>query len=83
MSALKPAEAHTRRESRHLTVIRLRLCCCCIFWSLGQNNLPSIKVMKGRVSKKDEEEQEDEQERFYGVFNISSRNLIFFDLYVI
>ena len=45
---------------RDLTVIRLRLC---IFWeitSLRHNIFSSIKVMKVRLSKKDEEEQEDE-----------------------
>jgi uncharacterized spore protein YtfJ len=67
LHTFKPAEAHTRRN---LTVIRLRSSYALFgkLTSLRQNILSAIKVMKGKASKNDEEEQEDEYERFYGCF---------------
>ena len=60
----KPGTTDVPDARRNLTVtIRPRLC---IIWQidvskpLRQNILSAIKVMKGRASKKDEEEQEDE-----------------------
>ena len=47
--------------------------------SIKQNILSAIKVMKGRASKKDEEEQEDEQDRFT---TVSSRNIQCIYIYI-
>ena len=47
--------------------------------SIKQNILSAIKVMKGRASKKDEEGQEDEQDRFT---TVSSRNIQCIYIYI-
>ena len=47
-----------------------------------QNIISAIKVMKGRVSKKDDKEQNDEQEGFSYSFTNKKKINFFFEVYV-